>query len=147
MVCIFFGHRKCCGLEPQVLKSAIEKLIAVGVDTFYVGNHGEFDSLVFKVLSELERDCPEISVSVVLAYLPSGNGTYDRYKGRSIYPEGIEVGPMKFAIERRNKWMIEAASGGYCICCVNNRLGGAYRFAERAKKEGVAVLNLGSVEI
>ena len=46
-VCTFFGHRDCIGLSRQRLEEAIEDLICNhGVDSFYVGNEGQFDALV-----------------------------------------------------------------------------------------------------
>lgn len=142
MVCIFFGHSDCYGLDTNILRSAIEELIRKGVDTFYVGHQGRFDGMVFSALLELEKVYPNISVSVVLAYLPRQNDGYDPYKGYSMYPEGMENGPRRFAIERRNKWMIEQAKGGYCLCFVGHTWGGAYKFARRAKAQGLTLVNL-----
>ncbi len=38
--CTFFGHRECRELDIGMLRSAIENLILVGVDTFCVGHQG-----------------------------------------------------------------------------------------------------------
>lgn len=146
MVCTFFGHSDCYGLDTNILRSAIEDLIRKGVDTFYVGTHGRFDSHVFGALLELEKFYPHISVSVVLAYLPVERSAYDPYGGHEIYPE-IEEGPQRFAIERRNKWMIKQAKNGYCVCFVNRTWGGAYKFAKRAKAQGLTVVNLGTAKV
>lgn len=144
MVCTFFGHSDCYGLDENVLKSAIEALIHRGVDTFYVGNHGRFDSMVFRCLLALEKTYPGISVAVVLAYLPTKKPDYDLYHGYSMYPR-IEEGPPRFAIERRNQWMIDHAT--HCLAFVNRSYGGAYKFARRAKTKGLAVTNLGNIEL
>ena len=56
MVCIFFGHRDCYDLDAQTLRSAIEKQIQDGVDTFYVGNQGHFDGMVLSCLTRLKDD-------------------------------------------------------------------------------------------
>ena len=106
MVCTFFGHSECYGLDNDVLRSAIEDLIKQGITEFLVGNHGQFDGMVFSCLQDLSKDYPEIQYSVALAYLPTHKQEYDIYQGHSFYPEGQEMGPAKFAIERRNKWMI-----------------------------------------
>ena len=42
--CTFFGHRECYSLDGQALMDAIEDLIRKGVDTFYVGNLGQFEN-------------------------------------------------------------------------------------------------------
>ena len=133
-------------MDENALKRAIEELIQSGVDTFYVGNHGNFDSAVFNTLMDLKKLYPSISVSVVLAYLPS-NDVGDLYNGCSIYPEGLEIGPKRFAIDRRNKWMLLQAEGGYCICFVNHDHGGAYKYAKLAKERGVKIINLGTAKL
>ncbi len=142
MVCTFFGHRDCYELEGSVLQAAVEKLIAEGVDTFYVGHQGDFDRMVFACLRRLRDRYPHISFSVVLAYLPSGVSGDDPYEGYSLYPEGLELVPPRFAIEKRNEWMLCRAD--VCLCYVKRARGGAYKFMKRAEKKGRCVINLGS---
>lgn len=144
MVCTFFGHRECYGLEASVLQREIEKLILAGADTFYVGHQGHFDSMVFSCLKSLGELYPHISYAVVLAYLPLQSNANDPYRECSIYPAGVEIGPPRFAIERRNVWMIEQAD--LCLCYLTHKWGGAYRFVEKARKKGVTVIDLGSSE-
>ena len=145
-VCTFFGHRDCYGLDENDLNHAIEELIQTGVNTFYVGNHGNFDNSVFSTLFKLKKLYQSISISVVLAYLPHQNSV-DIYDGYSLYPEGMEIGPKRFAIDRRNKWMLKQAMGGYCICFVNHDHGGAYKYAKLAKERGVKIINLGTAKL
>ncbi len=142
VVCTFFGRRECYGLDSQVLKQAIEELIAMGVDTFYVGNQGQFDSAVYSCLKQLRKEHPHISVCVVLAYLPTEKNGYDDMAD-TMYPE-IEGHP-KFAIERRNRWMIDHSD--YLLCYINHTWGGAYKFAKLAKHRGKTVINIGNAEI
>lgn len=145
MVCTFFGHSECYGLDKDVLRNAIEDLIKQGTTEFLVGNHGQFDGMVFSCLRDLSKDYPEISYSVALAYLPTHKEEYDIYHGHSFYPEGQENGPAKFAIERRNRYLIDSAD--VCLCYVNHTYGGAYKFTRMAKNRGLQVINLGSVVI
>lgn len=140
--CTFFGHRECYGLDRQVLQQTIEELITKGVDTFYVGNQGQFDSAVYICLKQLRKEHPYIRVCVVLAYLPTEKSEYDDITD-TMYPE-IE-GHTKFAIDRRNRWMIEASD--YCLCYINHTWGGAYKFAKLAKQRGKTVINFGIAEI
>ena len=144
-VCTFFGHSECYGLDAAVLRSAIEELIEQGITEFVVGNHGQFDGMVFSCLQSLSKDYPKISYSVALAYLPTNNQEYDIYHGHSFYPEGVEIGPAKFAIERRNRWMIDASD--CCLCYIKHTWGGAYKLARMGKTRGLQVLNLGGVAI
>ena len=145
MVCTFFGHSECYGLDAAVLRCAIEEVIKQGITEFVVGSHGQFDAMVFSCLQSLSKDHPDISYSVALAYLPTHKEDYDIYHGHSFYPEGMEIGPAKFAIERRNRYLIDTAD--VCICYVNHTFGGAYKFARMAKRRGLRVINLGSVEL
>ena len=145
MVCTFFGHRDCYSLDAAVLRSAIEALIKQGTTEFLVGNHGQFDGMVFSCLQDLSKEYSEISYSVALAYLPTHKDDYDIYHGHSFYPEGQEIGPAKFAIQRRNRWMIGASD--CCLCYINHTWGGAYKFARMAQNHGLQVINLGSVDI
>ena len=142
LACTFFGHRECYGLDSQVLQQAIKELIALGVDTFYVGNQGQFDGAVYSCLKQLGKEHPHIRICVVLAYLPTEKNEYDDMTD-TMYPE-IEGHP-KFAIERRSRWMIEVSD--YCLCYINHAWGGAYKFAKLAKRRDKTVINLGNTEI
>ncbi len=142
--CTFFGHRDCYGLEARVLKDAIRELIDAGVDTFYVGDRGGFDRMVFHCLQELEKEHPHISVAVVLAYLPVSSSVNEAYGPYHMYPP-IEEGPPRFAIERRNRWMIDHAT--HCLVFINRIYGGAYKFAKLARSRDLSLRNLGSLEL
>lgn len=135
--CTFFGHRECYGLDREVLYRAIKKLILQGADTFYVGNQGQFDTMAYGCLRELRVEYPYIHVSMVLAYFP---GKKEKDLEDTVYPEEIEVGPRKFAIERRNRWLIDHSE--HCLCYVGHSWGGAYKFAQLAKHRGKNVINL-----
>ena len=145
MVCTFFGHRDCYGLDTNLLQTAIEDAISKGADKFYVGNQGYFDNMAIKCLTKLKCKHKSISFFVVLAYLPTQKHIYDPYYDISIYPEGLERVPQKFAIEKRNNWLID--NSDYCIAYVKYTWGGAYKFASRAKKKGLTVVNLGDMEL
>jgi len=140
--CTFFGHRECYSLDAELLRDAIVDLIRLGVDTFYVGNQGQFDAMVRNSLKSLQIQYPHIRFSVVLAYLPIQESKYADLSN-TMYPE-IEGHP-KFAIERRNRWMVSQAD--FCLCYVNCSWGGAYKFACIAKRRGLTVINLGNAEL
>lgn len=141
-VCTFFGHREYCDLDTGVLRDAVEELIKKGVEIFYVGNQGSFDTMVYNCLKQLRKVYPHIRVWVVLAYLPTEKREGEDMSD-TMYPE-IEGYP-KFAIERRNRWMIDASD--YCLCYITHTWGGAYKFARLAKRSGKIVINIGSADI
>ena len=69
--CCFFGHREVIHTIRDKLTAIIERLITEdGVTEFYVGNQGQFDSMVYSVLKELKAKYPNIRYTVVLAYMP-----------------------------------------------------------------------------
>lgn len=141
-VCTFFGHRECYDLKREILQAGIEDLIHQGVDTFYVGHQGHFDAMVYGILKQLRKSYAHICVFVVLAYLPT-QVREEADMSDTIYPE-IEGHP-KYAIERRNRWMIERAD--CCLCYIRHTWGGAYKFACQAKRKGLTVINLGDVKL
>ena len=140
--CTFFGHRDCYGLAGEQLCSAIEELIQQGVDTFYVGNQGQFDALVYGCLKRLRDRFPQIRICVVLAYLPTEKAPEIP---DSMFPEGLEMVHPKYAIDKRNHWMITASDS--CICYVDHTWGGAYKFAKIAQKRGLTVTNIGRAKL
>ena len=118
--CTFFGHSEC----PEDIKENLRKILVdligtKGVDTFYVGNQGSYDSMVRRVLRELKEKYPHIEFAVVLAYMPREQYIYDpEHYSKTILPEGIETVPRRFAISWRNKWMINNAE--YVVSYINH---------------------------
>lgn len=104
--CTFFGHRDCPDAIKLRLSEALVDLITNhGVDMFYVGNQGRFDTVVHSTLVELAKDYPRINHAVVLAYMPKERSEHDDYTDTMI-PEGIESVHPHYAISWRNDWMI-----------------------------------------
>ncbi len=120
----------------------IENLITeYGVNVFYVGNNGQFDDLVAEVLRKLKSRNPQISYSIVLAYLPEKKQKYNQLSyTETIYPEGLEYTPPRFAISKRNQWMVQQSD--YVIAYVEHSFGGAAQFTEYARKKHKTVINL-----
>ena len=138
--CTFFGHRDCPEtIKPRLREVLIDLITINGVDTFYVGNQGRFDGIVRSVLRELEQAYPEIHYAVVLAYLPGKKNQYDDFSD-TMLPEGIEAVHPRYAIEWRNRWMLQWAD--FVVTYIAHPWGGAAKFAEKAKREGKTVINL-----
>ena len=140
MICSFLGH----GDSPESiylkLYSEIENLIiSRSVTGFLVGNHGSFDRMVLKALRELKERYPQISYHVVLAYMPGTENSLYHYT-ETILPEGIETVPKRFAISRRNRWMVQQCQ--IVICYITHQWGGAAQFVNYAKKQLKEIINL-----
>ncbi len=139
MVCTFFGHRDALPEIKAHLREILLDLIErQGVRQFYVGNQGNFDAMARSLLAELEQS-HGIRYEIVLAYLPRENATlYD--SDHTLLPEGIETVPRRFAIEYRNKWMIDHSD--IVVAYVSRSFGGAAKFRDLAKKKGKTVIDL-----
>lgn len=100
--CTFFGHRDAPSCIRPRLRSAIIHLTEnCAVDRFYAGKQGTFDQMVYSVLSELRDAYPHIRFFIVLERLPE-NGDMQIDHRDTLYPEGMEYAPPRFAIFRRN---------------------------------------------
>ena len=139
MVCTFFGHRDAPYTIREELRGAILKLInEEGVKKFYVGNDGGFDCLVQRVLQEITEIRKDITFSVVLSRISENVLSGDQEK--SIFPEGMEAAPYRFAIAKRNEWMI--AHSTHAIVYVCHESSHCARWLDRATRKGLRVRNL-----
>lgn len=139
-----FGHRSISDMYKKYLTEQIEYLICeCGVDTFYVGNQGNYDNMVLNVLRKIKIKYSNIQYFVVLAYMPGVKNVKKKdvidYQ-ETIYPEGLEKVPVRFAIPWRNKWMVHQSE--YVIACVRGFSGGAAQFVKYAVNQKKTVINL-----
>ena len=143
MVCTFFGHKDTPKeIEPTLRSTLIDLIENKNVNVFYVGNNGSFDTMVRRQLEDLSQIFP-ITYSVVLAYLPTKKNQYENLTN-TIYPEGLETVPKRFAISWRNKWMIQQS--GIVVTYVTHNFGGAAQFKEIAMKQKKIVVELSSYQ-
>ena len=138
--CCFFGHREVMhNIRPKLI-AIIENLITeTGVTEFYVGHQGQFDSMVYSVLKELKVKYPHIRYIVVLAYMPDEH-IKEVYGEDTLFPDGLESVPKRFAISIRNDWMIQHSD--YAVCYVHKITGGAAKFREKAEKKGLQIVDV-----
>ena len=139
MTVTFFGHKDTPKeIEPTLRTTLVDLIENHGATEFYVGNNGNFDTMVRRQLEDLSQTYP-ITYNVVLAYLPTKKSEYDDYTN-TIYPEGIETVPKRFAISYRNKWMIQQADA--VVTYVTHTYGGAWQFKVIAQRQGKMVIEL-----
>lgn len=139
MVCTFFGHKDTPKeIEPTLRSTLIDLIENKNVNVFYVGNNGNFDTMVRRQLEDLSHIYP-ITYSVVLAYLPTEKNKYDDLTN-TIYPEGLETVPKRFAISWRNKWMIQQSD--IVVSYVTHNFGGAAQFKKMAERLNKHVIKL-----
>ena len=135
-----FGHRDTPdSAEPQLRKTMVRLIEEDGVDTFLVGHQGNFDSLVRRVWRTLAPRYPRVHCTVVLARLPRKEDA-EEYGEDTLYPEGLEHAPPRYAIDRRNRWMLDRAE--HVITYVTAPCGGAAKFKALAEKSDKCVHEL-----
>ena len=138
--CTFFGHRECPdSIKPKLKKVMIDLINNHDVDMFYVGNQGQFDTIVRSVLRELKKECPQINYAVVLAYMPGKKTEYDDYSD-TMLPEGIESVHPRYAISWRNNWMLQQSD--YVVTYITHGWGGAAQYADKARRQKKTVINI-----
>ena len=145
MVITFLGHSDyiyCLEDEEQLL-NLIEKVAKDNQVDFYLGGYGNFDNFALKCATIYKSSHPNAKLVFVTPYL---NNWLDKrkeviykYYDLIIFPE-IENTPKKFAILKRNEWMINKAD--YVFAYVKNSFGGAYKTLLYAYKHKKPFTNL-----
>jgi uncharacterized phage-like protein YoqJ len=128
----FCGHGDLYGDEEvrRWLYNTLEQEIRSGADLFYLGGYGGFDRMAAGVVWELKKTYPQITSVLVLAYLNQEIDT-EHYDETS-YPPLEEV-PQRFAISRRNRWMVDQADT--VIAYVLHDWGGAVQTLQYAMRK------------
>ena len=139
MTCTFFGHRDAPTEIKPLLKNVILDLIEnYDVTQFYLGNQGNFDTMARNLLYEIGQ-FQNIKYDIVLAYFQINKDPL-LAEYNTILPEGIENVPYRFAIEYRNKWLIE--NSDIVITYVTHAFGGAAKFKKLSEKRRKTVIEL-----
>ena len=113
-----------------------------GAYQFYLGGYGDFDGLCLRTLRELKHDFPTIEILFITPYLDKN---YSKLKLAKYYYDDvifppIESVPRKFAILKRNEWMVEQAD--LVIAYVKYSWGGAAKALEYAKRKKNRIINI-----
>ena len=148
MTISFIGH----ALVPQKDKvgEQVKKQIrnSIGEDrrvVCYLGGYGDFDEICACSCRELKREFEKPERIYVTPYMTSAEQRrikemQDRgLCDGSLYPP-LENTPPRFAISKRNEWMIDQAD--LIIAYVNRSYGGAYQSLQMAKRRGKKIVNI-----
>ncbi len=121
------------------LESVICDLIEnKGVSVFYVGCNGAFDRMATAVLKRLYKKYNGIEYYTVLESVPSEKDCVD--SEHNLLPCDIELVHPRFAIDKRNRWMVDQAQ--FIVSYTTNTFGGAFKFSELARRKGKKVINI-----
>ena len=148
MIITFVGHSKMQTndhLADRLEEAIRENLPMKDKFSFYCGGYGDFDNLCAKVCRDIAAERKNCEVLLITPYLTESQQKklseiqktklYDNI----LYPP-IENVPPRFAILKRNEWMINEAD--FVIAFVSHTYGGAYKTLNFAKRKHKRILNL-----
>ena len=114
---------------------------------FYLGGYGDFDGLCLRMLREIKKDFPDIELIFITPYLDKSYSKLELakyYYDDVIFPP-IENIPRKFAISKRNEWMVNEAD--LVIAFVTYSWGGAAKTLEYSKRKKKRIINLAEKQL
>ena len=145
MIITFCGHSDFLfsDEEKEKLKQIlINEITKNPTCKFYLGGYGDFDRLCLRTLKDLKNDFPDIELIFITPYLDKNYSKLEFAKNHYddvIFPP-LESVPRKFAILKRNEWMVEEAD--LVIAHVMYSWGGAVKTLEYAKRKKKTIINL-----
>lgn len=145
MIITFFGHSNCLfndDIKKQLKNILLDEIIKNPTCKFYLGGYGDFDGLCLRTLRELKHDFPTIEIIFITPYLDKNYSKLELakyYYDDVIFPP-IESVPRKFAILKRNEWMVEQAD--LVIAYVKYSWGGAAKALEYSKRKKKRIINI-----
>lgn len=149
IIITFCGHRYFLG-NTELKERLINELVIRAKQTetlfCYSGGYGGFDRFAAHCVKEAQAKAANIRNCLVIPYLTVSfqervkeyNGFFDEV----IYP-AFESVPPKYAIIRRNEWMVDRAD--LLIAYITHSWGGAARTYQYAKRKGIPTVNLAEV--
>lgn len=145
MVITFCGHSNYVSdsKDEERLLNYLETVLQGSYVEFYLGGYGGFDDFAFKCAKKYKRKHKNVKLVFITPYLGEWlNKRKDYIEERYdeiIYPD-IENVPLRFAISKRNEWMIKKAD--YVVGYVKTHYGGAYKMLLYARKQKKQYINL-----
>ena len=145
MIITFCGHSDFLfndDIKEQLKNILKNEIIKNPTSKFYLGGYGDFDGLCLRTLRELKHDFPTIEILFTTPYLDKNYSKLELakyYYDDVIFPP-IESVPRKFAILKRNEWMVEQAD--LVIAYVKYSWGGAAKALEHAKRKKKRIINI-----
>ena len=148
MIITFCGHSNFSfsdTTKDELKNLLIENIRKNPTCKFYLGGYGDFDRLCLSVLRELKKEFSNIELLFITPYLDKNYSKLEfakDYYDAIIFPP-IENVPRKFAILKRNEWMVNSAD--LVIAYVTYSWGGASKTLAYAKRKNVPIYNLSSI--
>lgn len=145
----FFGHReveRASEIEGRLDLLLHDLITQKEYVEFLIGRDGEFDLLTASAIKRAVRqyDYGNTSLNLVLPYITA------EYRDNELsylnYYDEVEVcsessdAHYKSAIQVRNRCMVDRSN--LIVCCIQRKIGGAYKTVQYALKQGKQVRNL-----
>ena len=146
MIVTFCGHRdfvETAEAENQ-LTMFLEKYARENVRLVcYNGGYGNFDYFAAKCVQRMQEQYSNIRNCLVLPYIDQPFleriEIFKNHFDETIYPP-LETVPKKYAIIRRNEWMVDSAD--VVIACVKYSWSGAARTLEYARRNKKNIIQI-----
>ena len=145
MIITFLGHRSIINGDAwfeKVRSVILENINFREKILFYCGGYGDFDHLCVRACRSIQMNNPNCEIVFVTPYMISSKpprNTDITFYNSVLYPP-LERVPPKFAILRRNEWMIDQSD--LIVAYVEYSHGGAYRGLQYAEKKQKRIVNL-----
>ena len=138
MVCTFLGHKDASEKIKEKIETKIFSLVQEGVKLFLVGNNGYFDYTVQSILENISSSKKDIKYYIVLSKI--NEKAINNAQSSTIFPEGLELVPPKFAISKRNEWLIK--NSNIAVVYVTNKHSNCYKWVEKALSRGLRIISI-----
>ena len=141
----FCGHSDYVANEndEKRLLSIFEQVGANQQIIFLLGGYGRFDGFARHCAKIYQSTHPNAKLIFVTPYIDKWLDSRKEHLcslyDEIVYPE-IETTPKKFAVSKRNEWMVDTAD--FVIAYVRRHFGGAYKtllYADKTKTEFVNI--------
>ena len=138
----FFGHSKIqmTKRHEDVLLSFLEEFVGEEKAEFFLGGKGDFDGFALRCCHLYKERYSNVRLVFITPYLLENNQKYLECRYDEIVYPNIENKPKRWAIDYRNRWMLENAD--FVVFGVERTWGGAYKIYTRALKKKKRFLNL-----
>lgn len=150
MIVTFCGHGyyNACAEDERKISEILDRCVGDTPVEFFLGGYGDFDSFAWSCARKYKEKHGQAKLVYITPYLLTDkrNDPFEYKKDRFdlvLYP-GLENVPPKFAISRRNRWMVEQAD--LVIAYITHTYGGSYATYTHAKRKKKLLYNIAREE-
>ncbi len=145
MIISFCGHSSYIPNDDdrELLLTLFEQVIQGKYVEFFLGGYGNFDHFALKCCQQYKQNHSNCKIIFVAPYLDERlnerKKILEQLYDEIIYPQ-LESVPPRFAIVKRNQWMISQSN--YVFAYVKTHYGGAYNSLLLADRQKIPYTNI-----